>query len=170
MVGHRRWRSSRGGAVDPCGSAQSVGLAGGVPEATVDGGRLTEEEAVGSGAFARDVAIGLGSPSASTEEDVEVEASAALEGHGRAWWRSMIVKQAIDRRAESMNKERGRGGKKEVGELSLCAHTRDNVAHPRGVAVTGGDWRRWPLCYEGSHRMVSGSMAGGTGLGTRLPD
>jgi hypothetical protein len=154
MVGHRRWRSSRGGAVDPCGSAQSVGLAGGVPEAMVDGGRLTEEEAVGSGAFARDVAIGLGSPSVSTEEDVEAEASAALEGHGRAWWRSMIVKQAIDRRAESMNKERGR----------------DNVAHPRGVAVTGGDRRRWPLCYEGSHRMVSGSMAGGTGLGTGLPD
>jgi hypothetical protein len=100
-VGRRRWRSSRGGVVDLCGSPQSVGLAGGVPKAAVDGGRLVEEEAAGSGAFASDVAVDLGSLSASTEEDVEVEASAVLDGHGMVWRWLAMARQAMDGGAES---------------------------------------------------------------------
>jgi hypothetical protein len=60
-------------------------LAESVPEAAIDGVWLTEEEAAGSGAFAGSVVIDLGSRSASTEEDVEVEALApwtAMGGHG----------------------------------------------------------------------------------------
>jgi hypothetical protein len=84
-IGRRRWRLSRGGAVDPCGSPQSVGFVRGVPEVAVDGGWLPEEEEAGSGAFAGGVAIGLDSRLTSTEEDIETEASTALDGHGRAW-------------------------------------------------------------------------------------
>jgi hypothetical protein len=109
-VGHRQWRSSRGGAVDPCGSPQSVGLAGGVPEAVVDGGRLAEEEAVGSRAFAGGVAVGLGLRSVSTEEDIEAHASAALDGHRRAWRWSATTKQATDGGEWS----RGEGGCEEA--------------------------------------------------------
>jgi hypothetical protein len=69
-------------------------LARGVPETAVHGGRLTKEEARRSGAFADSVAIGLGSRSASTEEDDEAEASAALDDHGKAWQWSTTVKQA----------------------------------------------------------------------------
>jgi hypothetical protein len=96
MVGCRRCRSSRGGAVDPCGSPQSIGLAEGVLEAAVNGGQLTEEVAAGSGACASGVAVGLGLRSTSSEEDVEVETSAALDNHGMAWWWSATAKQAAD--------------------------------------------------------------------------
>jgi hypothetical protein len=65
----------------------------------VNGGRLAEEEAAGSRAFAGGVAVGLGSCLASIEEDIEVEASTTLDGYGRAWRRS--VKQASDHGVES---------------------------------------------------------------------
>jgi hypothetical protein len=94
-VGHRRWRSRRGSAIDLSGSPQSVGLAGDVPEVVVEGGRLMEEEAAGSEAVAGDVAVDLGSRSTSTEEDVEVEVSIALDGHGRVWrWLAMAKQVA----------------------------------------------------------------------------
>jgi hypothetical protein len=105
-VGHRWWRSSRGEIVDPCGSPQSIGLAGGVPEAAVDGGWLVEEEAAGSEAFADGVAVSLGSRSASTEVDVEAEALAALDSLGRAWRWMATAKHVADGRVESTSRER----------------------------------------------------------------
>jgi hypothetical protein len=80
-------------------------LAEGVPKVVVDGGRLVEEEVAGSGAFVGGVAISLVSRSTSTEEDIEAEASAALDGHRRAWRWSVSVKQVADGRAESTREE-----------------------------------------------------------------
>jgi hypothetical protein len=53
-----------------------------------------------------------------------------------------------------------------VGELSLCAHTWDTAARPRGAVVTDGDRCQRPLCHECSHSLVIGSMAGSAGPGT----
>jgi hypothetical protein len=47
--------------VEPCGAPKGDGLAGGVLEAMVDGGRLTEEKAVGNRACPGVVASASGS-------------------------------------------------------------------------------------------------------------
>jgi hypothetical protein len=36
---------------------------------------------------------------------------------------------------ESKSRERARGGKSEIGELSLCTHVEDKAARPRGLSA-----------------------------------
>jgi hypothetical protein len=90
----------------------------------------------GSGAFANGVVVGLGSRSASTKEDIEVEASAALDDHGRAWRWSAMVKQAAD------GGERSRAEKEAKREWRTlpCAHAQgDKATTTRGLDTIGGD-------------------------------
>jgi hypothetical protein len=76
---------------------------------------------------------------------------------------------ATETRAEARTAWMRRGANKARFSLCLATHG-DIVARPRGAAVTGSDRRRWPLCSEHGHRLVTGSMEGNVGPGIELPD
>jgi hypothetical protein len=44
-------------------------------------------------------------------------------------------KQSGSGGVESKSRERARGGKSEIGELSLCTHVEDKAARPRGLSA-----------------------------------
>jgi hypothetical protein len=51
-----------------------------------------------------------------------------------------------------------------------CVHARrDKVAMAHGPATNDGDWCWLPLCRVGGQCLVIGSVAGGSGIGHRLP-
>jgi hypothetical protein len=104
----------------------------------------------GSGAFADGVVVGLGSRSASTEEDIKVEASAALDDHGWAWWWSewRSKRRTAESGAEHRRRRKGNGG------LSP-APMRKGIKPPRHVG-----WIR---------SAATGPVAGGGGTRHRLP-
>jgi hypothetical protein len=76
------------------------------------------------------MAVGLGSRSVPTEEDVEAVVMADSIGDGWQERWSVMADKAVGGRAESESYEHAQGGKMGVGELLLSTHVRDKAGSP----------------------------------------
>jgi hypothetical protein len=128
----------------------------------VDGGQLTEEEAVRDGALTSDVADG-----SSSKVLLHLQRKAAVwfigsdSDRGGLWWCSTVS------RAVGLSVVAERGPR---GRVSVRGENGGGLSTARGSAVSmiGSGWFSGAQRCECGHRSVIGSMAGSVSLVTRL--
>jgi hypothetical protein len=114
------------------------------------------------------VAVGLGSQSVSTEEDVEAVLLVRLDGTEMQWRGPAMAKQGgSDRAKQRVARVCGHVGS-EMVEVDVCQPSREGISScPRGAAVsTDGDWCWCRTTRWRGDRMATVHMVGAGGTGT----